>query len=164
MRITLCYEKPLCYEKQREGGKLKQMDTEQTVVQSKKFKLSKLLLLPCVAIAVMLIAASCGGSGAPTGFSEEDGGDTVRDNFIKGCEVAVKDDNRLASRAVAICQCTYDMIVRDSLTSDGVTFEEFDRVDDDLRENINRLRDPTPDRVITKIREYMRDCIADRSG
>ena len=83
MRITLCYEK------QREGGKLKQMDTEQTtgqqtgqqtIVQSagqqvidppKKFKLSKLLLLPCVAIAVMLIAASCGGSGAPTGFSPE---------------------------------------------------------------------------------------------
>lgn len=156
------------------------METEQTIGQQamgpqrtgtqttdppKKFKLSKLLLLPCVAIAVMLIAASCGGSGAPTGFSPEDGGDTVRDNFIEGCEVVTKDEdgNVLDSNAKAVCQCTYDKIVRDSLTSDGVTFEEFDRVDDDLRENINRLSDPTPDRVIKKIREYMRDCIADNS-
>lgn len=124
--------------------------------------LSKLLLLPCAAIAIILVAASCGGSGAPTSFAQEDGGDTVRENFTEGCEVAVE-DSQLADNANAVCQCTYDKIVRDSATSDGVTFEDFDEVDDNLREDINLLSHPTNDRVISKIREYMRRCITESS-
>ena len=124
--------------------------------------LPKLLLLPCAAAAIMLIAASCGGSGAPTSFDPEDGGETVRENFTEGCTVAVE-DSQLAANANTVCQCTYDRIVRNSATSDGITFEDFDEVDDDLREDINLLSQPTNDRVITKIREYMRTCITENS-
>ena len=123
---------------------------------------SQLLLLPCLAIAVMLVAAACGGSGAPTGFGEDEGGKTVKENFIKGCDRAVQ-DSELSVRATEVCQCTYDNIVRESQTSEGITFEDFDEVDDDLREDINKLSEPTNDRVITKIREYMRDCITSNS-
>ena len=122
---------------------------------------SQLLLLPCLAVAVMLVAASCGGSGAPTGFGDEDGGDTVKKNFIEGCEVSVRDDSQLANEAEMICKCTYDRIVGESQTSEGITFEDFDEVDDDLREDINKLSEPTNDRVISKIREYMRDSITE---
>ena len=123
---------------------------------------NKLLVIPCLAIAVMLVAAGCGGSGAPTGFNSEDGGDTVRQNFIEGCEVAVE-GSELSAPANRVCVCTYDEIVRESQTSEGITFEQFDEVDDDLREDINKLSEPTNDRVITKIREYMRDCITQSS-
>ena len=126
-------------------------------------RLPKLLLLACAAIAIVLVAASCGGSGAPTGFAEEDGGDTVRENFIEGCEVAVEDNTQLADDANTICECTYDRIVRNSATSDGITFEDFDAVDDNLREDINLLTQPTNDRVVSKIREYMRACITAKS-
>ena len=152
------------------GGRLKQMEVNQTkevnqVKQTKRFGLrgrSQMLLLPCLAIAVTLVAAACGGSGAPTGFDSEDGGDTVRNNFIEGCDRAVK-DSELSVPANRVCQCTYDNIVRESQTSEGITFAQFDEVDDDLREDINKLSEPTNDRVITKIREYMRDCITANS-
>ena len=135
---------------------------------AKSRRLPKLLLLLCAAVAIVLVAASCGGSGAPTGFAAEDGGETVRENFIEGCEVAVADsgnsqDSQLAVNAEMICECTYDRIVRDSATSDGITFEDFDEVDDDLREDIDLLTQPTNDRVISKIREYMRRCITANS-
>ena len=122
---------------------------------------SQLLLLPC--FAVMLVAASCGGSGAPTGFLPEDGGDTVRENFIEGCEVSVEDDTRLADDANRICVCTYGKIYANRDTSEGITFEQFDEVDDDLREDINKLKDNTNGTVIGIIREYMRECITENS-
>ena len=122
---------------------------------------SQLLLLPC--FAVMLVAAGCGGSGAPTGFDPEDGGNTVRENFIEGCEVSVEDDTQLAGEANRICECTYDKILEKRGTSEGITFEQFDGVDDDLREDITKLSDPTNDSVISKIREYIRDCITENS-
>lgn len=124
---------------------------------------SQLLLLPCLAIALILVAAACGGSGAPTGFGEDEGGKTVEKNFIDGCVASVKADTQLGDAARDICMCTYDNIVRESQTSEGITFEDFDEVDDDLREDINKLSEPTNDRVITKIREYMRDCITSNS-
>ena len=124
--------------------------------------IKKFLLLPCAAVAIILVAASCGGSGAPTSFAPEDGGETVRENFTEGCEVAVE-DSQLAANANTVCQCTYDRIVRNSATSDGITFKDFDEVDNDLRGNINLLDQPTNDRVITKIREYMRTCITENS-
>ena len=144
------------------------MEVNQTkaVPQTKRRGLrrrSQMLLIPCLAIALILVAAACGGSGAPTGFDSEDGGDTVRNNFIEGCEVSVKADTQLDAAANDICRCTYDNIVRESQTSEGITFEQFDEVDDDLREDINKLSEPTNDRVITKIREYMRDCITSNS-
>ena len=129
---------------------------------TKTSKLKKFLLLPCAAAAVILVAASCGGSGAPTSFAPEDGGETVRENFTEGCKVAVE-DSQLAADANDVCLCTYNRIVRNSATSDGVTFKDFDEVDDDLRGDINLLSQPTNDRVITKIREYMRACITEYS-
>lgn len=131
--------------------------------QTKRRRRSQLLVLSCLAVAVMLVAAGCGGSGAPTGFDDEDGGATVRQNFIEGCEVAVEENPQLADDANRVCRCTYDKIVRESPTSEGITFEQFDEVDDDLREDISKLSEPTNDRVITKIREYMRDCITTNS-
>lgn len=122
---------------------------------------SQLLLLPC--FAVMLVAAGCGGSGAPTGFDPEDGGETVKENFIEGCEVSVKDDTRLADDANRICKCTYDKIYANRNNSEGITFEQFDEVDDDLREDINKLKDNTNGTVIGIIREYMRECITENS-
>ena len=124
--------------------------------------IKKFLLLPCAAVAIILVAASCGGSGAPTSFAPEDGGETVRENFTEGCTVAVE-DSQLAANANDVCQCTYDRIVLNSATSDGITFEDFDEVDNDLRGNINLLSQPTNDRVISKIREYMRACITENS-
>ena len=137
-------------------------ETQGCDIQGRSRSRSKLLLLPCLAVAVMLVAASCGGSGAPTGFGDEDGGDTVRKNFKEGCEVVVEDSG-LSVPANEVCECTYEEIVRESQTSDGITFEDFDEVDDDLREDINKLSEPTNDRVISKIREYMRDCITENS-
>ena len=122
----------------------------------------KFLLLLCAAAVVMLVAASCGGSGAPTSFDLEDGGETVETNFTEGCEVAME-DSQLATYANDVCQCTYDEIVRNTNTSDGITFEDFNEVDNDLRGDINLLSQPTNDRVITKIRGYMRACITEYS-
>ena len=122
----------------------------------------KFLLLLCVAAVVMLVAASCGGSGAPTSFESEDGGETVEANFTEGCEVAME-DSQLAAYANDVCQCTYDEIVRNTNTSDGITFKDFDEVDNDLRGDIDLLSQPTNDKVITKIREYMRACITENS-
>lgn len=164
----------------RAGGRLKQMEVKQTkpVKQTEAPEQievpertrrrglrgrSQLRFLPCLAVAVMLLAAGCGGSGAPTGFDSEDGGDTVRENFIEGCEVSVKDDTRLADDANRICVCTYDKIFVNRDTSEGITFEQFDGVDDDLREDITKLSEPTNDSVISKIREYIRDCITENS-
>ena len=122
----------------------------------------KFLLLLCAAAVVMLVAASCGDSGAPTSFDLEDGGETVEANFTEGCEVAME-DSQLAAYANDVCQCTYDEIVRNTNTSDGITFEDFDEVDNDLRGDIDLLSQPTNDKVITKIREYMRACITENS-
>ena len=135
-----------------------------TTKQAKTSKLKKLMLLPCVAAAVILVAASCGGSGAPTSFEREDGGETVRKNFTEGCTVAVE-DSQLAADANDVCKCTYDEIFLNRNTSDGITFEDFDEVDDDLRRDINLLSRQTddPDSVINKIREYMRACITQYS-
>ena len=138
--------------------KLQGRETQRRDIQRR----SQLLLLPCLAIAVTLVAAACGGSGAPTGFGDDEGGDTVKQNFIEGCDRAVK-DSELSVPATRVCQCTYDNIVRESQTSEGITFAKFDEVDDDLREDINKLSEPTNDRVISKIREYMRDCITANS-
>ena len=98
-------------------------------------------------VALSLLAAGCGDSGEPEEYNA-----TVEDNYVKGCEIAIDDSTRLTATKNDVCKCAYEEI------KSNISFEDFKRVDDDLRENINAL-DQVGDTTIDSIRSYVRQCI-----
>ncbi len=98
-----------------------------------------------------LFLAGCGGSGEPREYNA-----TVRENYVKGCELAIRDDPQVREGKV-VCECAYEDI------EDNVIFEEFKRIDDELRENINALDQADQDDTIDEIRGYVRTCINEHS-
>ncbi len=130
---------------------------------------TKTRLLAIVA-ALILVAAACGSSGAPTSWDDnaEDycpsGGEPCESdvepnvgqperNFRDGCREAGKDDldQQVQANLDDVCKCGFDRI-RDSLT-----FEQFKELDDDLRSNINAD-------LTEEVSQIMRQCILEESG
>ena len=103
------------------------------------------ILLALVALALLM--AGCGDSGEPEEYNA-----TVEENYVKGCELAIDESTRLTATKNDVCKCAYEEIKA------NITFEEFKRVDDKLRENINEL-DNQKDDTIIDIRKYVKDCI-----
>ena len=81
--------------------------------------------LAAIAVPMLLIIAACTPSATPEEYNA-----TTRDNFMEACQ-----DERAEPRdSVAdICECSYDRIT----ASDGIPFEDFKSLDDDLRSNID---------------------------
>ncbi len=124
-----------------------------------------------VVAALVVVAAACGNSGAPTSYDdnradfeipeldirEENVGQAER-NYRSGCWEVGKEhperlDERLREEAnlAAVCKCSFDRI------KDELTFEEFKELDDDLRSDINA---GFPEEVEL----ILRQCIRDLSG
>ena len=116
--------------------------------------------LLAVLAALLLVAAACGNSGAPTSWDdnaadykgEPNVGQPER-NFRDGCEEAGQDDldEQVRENLVDVCECGFDRI-RESLT-----FEEFKELDDDLRSDINAD-------LTQEVSQIMRQCILEESG
>ncbi len=116
--------------------------------------------LLAVVAALLLVAAACGNSGAPTSWDdnaadykgEPNVGQPER-NFRDGCEEAGQDDldEQVRENLGDVCECGFDRI-RESLT-----FEEFKELDDDLRSDINAD-------LTQEVSQIMRQCILEESG
>ncbi|WP_419926131.1 hypothetical protein [Candidatus Poriferisocius sp.] len=116
--------------------------------------------LLAVVVALILVAAACGNSGAPTSYAdnpadyrgEPDVGQAER-NFRDGCEEAGRNDldEQVRANLAEVCKCGFDKI------RDALTFEEFKELDDDLRSNINAD-------LTEQVNLIMRRCILEESG
>ena len=121
--------------------------------------LTKIRLVAAVA-ALVLVAAACGNSGAPTSWDDNadeykgvaDVGQPER-NFRDGCEEEGKDDldAQVRENLADVCKCGFDGI------REALTFEEFKELDDDLRSNINAD-------LTEEVSQIMRQCILEESG
>ncbi len=127
--------------------------------------MTKARLLAVVA-ALLLVAAACGNSGAPT-FYDDNAADYQFDdnspvepnvgqperNFRDGCKEAGRDDldEQVRANLADVCKCGFDKI------RDALTFEEFKQLDDDLRSNINAD-------LTEEVSLIMRQCILEKSG
>ena len=122
-------------------------------------------LLAVVAV-LLLVAAGCGNSGAPTFYDdnvadyqfdenspvESNVGQPER-NFRDGCKEAGRDDldQQVRANLADVCKCGFDKI------RDALTFEEFKQLDDDLRSDINAD-------LTEEVSLIMRECILEESG
>ena len=99
--------------------------------------------------ALGLLAAGCGDSGEPEEYNA-----TVEENYVKGCELAMDESQqRLTATKNEVCKCAYAEI------KDNIAFEDFKKVDDELRENINALDSKEGDDTVKTIREHIKRCI-----
>lgn len=116
-------------------------------------------LLAMLSLFVLLVAA-CANSGAPTSYDDNPAdykgelqvGQAER-NYRDGCEQSGDDDieQQVKDNIVGVCKCAFDGI-RETLT-----FEEFKKIDKDLRSNINAdLSD--------EVRQIVRACILSEAG
>ena len=122
--------------------------------------------LLAVVAALVLVAAACGNSGAPT-FYDDNAADYQFDenspvesnvgqperNFRDGCKEAGRDDldEQVRANLADVCKCGFDRI------RDALTFEEFKQLDDDLRSDINAD-------LTEEVSLIMRQCILEESG
>lgn len=99
-------------------------------------------------LALLLLAAGCGNSGAPTAYDI-----TVQTNYIRACsEQAVADRIvRQAQDFEGVCGCAYARI------SAEVPFEQFRELDDKVRGNPSQINE---DETGLQIRQIMSECIA----
>lgn len=119
-------------------------------------------ILPAMALlAVALLAAGCGSSSDPGSWEEaEQGGFAVRTNFLDSCQLANTEDagsNTLGEAAArSYCRCSFNGL-RASLTLD-----EFDAIDDALRDQPEPSRLDEADRDIwDTVSDIIEACEAD---
>lgn len=121
-----------------------------------------LRLLPGL-LALVLLAAACGSSGDPTSFDDqvEDGRSLAERNFVAGCQVELAEapDPELAAAANDVCECSYARFTGeadDVPASETITFEQFEELDDQLREDIDSLEESEAGRIVA---DSVRTCI-----
>ncbi len=98
-----------------------------------------ILLASCAAVALLLSA--CFDEGHPTSFD-----DTVEENFLSGCEVAAEADPRIRPVAPRYCVCAYERVRAE------ISFEDFKGLDDDVRDDPEKIRDDADDEESTDAR------------
>ena len=102
-------------------------------------------------LALLLLAAGCGNSGAPTAY---DG--TVQTNYINACSQQALSDRTLRETDIPnVCGCAYARVERE------VPFEQFRELDDKVRGNPSQINE---DETGLQIRQIMRDCIDGLAG
>ena len=97
--------------------------------------------LATVAVPMLLVIAACTPSATPEEFDA-----TTRDNFMEACQ----DERAEPAASVAdICECSYERI---SEPDDGISFEDFKSLDDDLRSDIDT-------QLTSAVASIVADCI-----
>ena len=109
---------------------------------------SRLALLGACAAVVLLLAA-CFDEGAPTSFD-----DTVESNFLSGCEVAAQDDPAIRPVAQRYCVCAYERVRAE------IGFEEFKSLDDEVRDDPDRISDDDEESAAAQLTAIFADCRA----
>lgn len=107
-------------------------------------------LLAASLVAVALLATACGSSNDPTTWEEAEAQDgfPVRENFLDAClDANTGQQGMSAEEADSYCDCAF-VDVREALS-----FDEFEQLDDDLREDSTDLR---PD-----VRDLFEACAAE---
>ena len=106
-------------------------------------------------LALLLLAAGCGNSGAPTAY---DG--TVQTNYINACKAQAKKDRivRTEEDFDSVCRCAYARI---SAPTGGVPFDQFRELDDKVRGNPSQINE---DETGLQIRQIVAECMASAAG
>ena len=99
--------------------------------------------------AVVLLLAACFDEGAPTSFD-----DTVESNFLSGCEVAAQDDPAIRPVAQRYCVCAYERVRAE------IGFEEFKSLDDEVRDDPDRISDDDEESAAAHLTAIFADCRA----
>ena len=106
-----------------------------------------ILLASCAAVALLL--AACFDEGGPTSFD-----DTVETNFMSGCELAAEADPLISPVAPRYCACAYDRVRTE------ISFEEFEQLDDDVKDDPDKIIDDDEDSAATRLAAIFADCRA----
>jgi len=108
-----------------------------------------------VCALLVLFAAGCGSSGAPTSYADQDG--AVRDHYVEGCRIGFEetDDANLVSGAESVCECAFAEI------SSTISFADFEDLDKRLKEDLSILRQvPLPQgSTEALVKQIVADCI-----
>ena len=102
-------------------------------------------------LALLLLAAGCGNSGAPTAYDI-----TVQTNYINACSEQAERDRivRRAEDFEGVCGCAYARI---SAPNGGIPFEQFRELDDKVRGNPSQINE---DETGLLIRQILTECMA----
>lgn len=113
--------------------------------------------------AAGLMLSGCGNDPDPDNWAEAAAGDfAVQDNYLKACQEANDDEGGFnAAAARQFCECSFDRLYAGG-EERGLTFEEFDALDNALRENPDprTLRDEIRD-TWRRYRDLVEACEAD---
>lgn len=115
----------------------------------------RLLTVFSVCALVLLFAASCGSSGAPVSYADQDG--AVRDHYVEGCTIGFEEteDANLVNGAQSICECSFSEI------ESTISFEDFEDLDKRLKEDLSLLKvNPLPQgSTEALVKQIVADCI-----
>ncbi len=106
-----------------------------------------LLLAACA--AVVLLVSACTDEGDPTSYDA-----TVEENFLRGCEVAAEADPAIRPVAPRYCGCAWNRLIAE------IDFEEFKKLDDDVKDDPNKIRTDEEDSTGAQLTEIFADCRA----
>ncbi len=107
------------------------------------------LLGACAAVALLL--AACFDEGAPTSYD-----DTVETNFLEGCELAAQGDPAIRPVAPRYCACAWERL----RTGEEISFEDYKKLDDDVRDDPNKIRTDDEDSTGAALTAIFADCRA----
>ena len=96
-----------------------------------------------------LLLTACFDEGHPTSYD-----DTVEDNFMRGCEVAAQADPAISPVAQKYCGCAYTRLV------DEIEFDDFKSLDDDVRDDPDKIRADAEDSTGAALTAIFADCRA----
>ncbi len=106
----------------------------------------KLVLLVLCAAALLLLAA-CVDEGTPTSYDN-----TVETNFIDGCKRAALDDAAISPVAPRYCGCAWERLITE------VSFEDFKNLDDEVKDDPDKISNVDPESTATQLRAIFADC------
>jgi len=106
---------------------------------------------------LVLLAAACSSDGFPESYTDQvdetTGLSNVEANWRDGCEVGLADSD-LAGDANSVCACSFQAI------SANIPFEEFVKVDSDLKGDPESLISGDTSPVEARILDIVKGCIA----
>gem|GEM_PF-2008339 len=118
-----------------------------TFVRNPFLRIPRALKLVAMTFGLMLVLTACGpGSGAPEAYEQ-----SVQEYFIAGCEASLEDEQY--EQELAVCQCSYERMTTQ------IPFEDFDGLNNRLRDDPSILRNPEQDSVAPIAVQIISDCI-----
>ena len=98
-----------------------------------------------------LLLAACFDEGAPTSYD-----DTVETNFLEGCELAAEGDPAIRPVAPRYCACAWERL----RTGEEISFEDFKGLDDDVKDDPDKIRTDEEDSTGAVLTAIFADCRA----